>query len=58
MCKADIHEKNDAGTLRYMAPEVLANSFTHANPAIDIWSLGIMLYSMIFRKFPFNGDTN
>ena len=23
MCKPDMHEKNDAGTLKYMAPEVL-----------------------------------
>ena len=49
MCKPDNHEKNDAGTLRYMPPEVLANAHTLANPANDVWALGIMLYSMIFR---------
>ena len=57
MCKPDIHEKNDAGTLKYMAPEVLANYYTVANPAIDVWALGIMLYVMLFRKYPFTGDT-
>lgn len=58
MCKGNIHEKNDAGTLRYMAPEVLQASYTTANPAIDIWAMGIMLYCMIFDTFPFNGETS
>ena len=49
MCKPDMHEKNDAGTLKYMAPEVLANSHTLANPALDVWALGIMLYAMVYR---------
>ena len=55
-CKGSMQEKTDAGTLRYMAPEVLMGSDTKANPAIDIWSMGIMLYCMLFYKYPFNGD--
>lgn len=54
MCKPDMHDKNDGGTLKYMAPEVLNHSHTVANPAIDVWALGIMIYIMIFRRFPFN----
>ena len=57
MCKPDMQEKNDAGTLRYMAPEVLSNYYSTANPAIDVWALGIMVYCMVFSSFPFNGDT-
>ena len=57
MCKPNIHEKNDAGTLRYMPPEVLTESGSTAAPAMDFWAIGIMLYCMIFEKFPFNGDT-
>lgn len=56
-CKGSVAEKTDAGTVRYMAPEVLQGSDTKANPAIDLWALGVMLYCMRYYKFPFNGDT-
>lgn len=58
MCKGNIHEKNDAGTLRYMAPEVLQSHNTTANSAIDIWAMGVMMYCMVIDKFPFNGDSS
>ena len=57
MCKGNIHEKNDAGTLRYMPPEVLIGNSTTANPAMDVWAIGVMLYCMVFDKFPFDGET-
>ena len=57
MCKNNLHDKNDAGTLRYMAPESLGDTITTAHPANDIWAIGIMLYCMVFNKFPFNGDS-
>lgn len=58
-CKANgDSEKTDAGTIRYMAPEVLEGSDNRANPAIDLWALGCMLYCMIYYNFPFNGDTS
>lgn len=40
-----------------MAPEVLNGVDVKANPAIDIWALGCMLYCMVFFKYPFNGET-
>ena len=57
MCKGNVSEKNDAGTLRYMAPETLQDFTSSANPAIDVWSIGIMLYCMVYDRFPFNSDT-
>lgn len=57
VCKGSVQERNDAGTLRYMPPEILSESYTTANPAIDVWALGVMLYVMIFMKFPFDGET-
>lgn len=56
ICKGSIGEKNEAGTLRYMAPEVLMGTDVRANPAIDIWAMGIMLYCMVYYNFPFNGS--
>ena len=55
MCKGNMTEKNDAGTLRYMPPEVLLDNYSNANPAMDVWAIGIMLYCMVYDKFPFNG---
>ena len=39
-----------------MAPEMLSDISSTANPAIDIWAIGVMLYCMVFDKFPFNGE--
>jgi serine/threonine protein kinase len=58
VCKGLVREEADAGTLRYMSPEVLMGTDTKANPAIDIWAMGVMLYCMIFYKYPFNGSTS
>lgn len=41
------------GTPYYIAPEVLAKSY---NEKCDIWSLGIVLYMMIYNFPPFKGD--
>ena len=27
------------------------------SPAIDVWAIGIMFYTMLFGTLPFNGDT-
>jgi Tol biopolymer transport system component/predicted Ser/Thr protein kinase len=44
-----------AGTLRYMAPEVLQGR--PADPRSDIWSLGVVLYEMACRRPPFQGSS-
>jgi calcium-dependent protein kinase len=40
------------GTVYYMAPEVINGAY---NEKCDIWSAGIVLYSMITKTFPFGG---
>ena len=52
-----VNDKTDAGTLKFMAPEVLKGIDTKASPMLDIWALGCMLFAMFFYKFPFDGDT-
>ncbi|XP_033627001.1 ribosomal protein S6 kinase-related protein-like [Asterias rubens] len=44
------------GTLQYMAPEVL-----HEDPyfhAIDWWSLGILMYTLLLGSYPIKGASN
>jgi serine/threonine protein kinase len=40
-----------------MAPELL-KGFTQSTPAIDIWSLGVILFALLYGKLPFEGDSN
>ena len=44
----------EAGSLRYMPPEILSGKNKRVNPAIDIWALGCILYAMVCGVLPFN----
>jgi len=46
-------EKVDAGTYAYMAPECFEKGGAKTNPAIDVWAIGIMFYTMIYGTLPF-----
>ena len=46
-------DKVDAGTLAYMAPECLDRVGATTSPAIDVWAIGVMYYTMIFGELPF-----
>lgn len=43
-----------AGTLEYMAPEVLQRNYCQQ---ADIWSTGVVLYELIAGRTPYSGDT-
>ncbi|CDS11161.1 hypothetical protein LRAMOSA03424 [Lichtheimia ramosa] len=45
-----------AGSMAYMAPEVLAKRGYHAS--VDWWSLGVVCFELMFGKRPFRGKTN
>ena len=45
------------GTPWYVAPEVLVKSSSYTS-ACDNWSLGVMLYIMLFAEAPFKGKNN
>ena len=39
-----------------MAPEILKNDKELINEKCDIWSLGILIYYMLFKEYPYNGN--
>jgi serine/threonine protein kinase len=43
--------------MAYMPPEVLSSKNSAADPMIDVWGIGCMLYSMIMNRLPFWGET-
>ncbi len=48
------YEKQFIGSPFYMAPEVFEKKYTDK---CDIWSIGIVLYFIISKRKPFNGET-
>ncbi len=49
---------NQAGTKGWRAPEVLMQ-YVHQTTAIDVWSAGVMMLSVLSRKYPmFEGMDN
>lgn len=52
--KADKENDFIAGTPNYMSPELIRRERHWPKPA-DVWSLGVILYYMISKKFPFFG---
>ncbi|CAL1702258.1 unnamed protein product [Somion occarium] len=52
-CTADFRTNSFVGTEEYIAPEVIQTS-GHTS-AVDWWTLGILIYEMIFATTPFKG---
>ena len=49
-----IYFNSHVGTFNYMAPEILKGE--EYNYKCDLWSLGIIIYRLIFGKFPYLGE--
>jgi len=43
------------GTPQYMSPQILSD--LHYTEKTDIWSLGIILYEMLFGRVPWDAST-
>jgi serine/threonine protein kinase len=48
----------DAGSLMYLAPELLLKKPNCISPALDIWAIGCILYGMVCGELPFQGKDN
>jgi serine/threonine protein kinase len=48
--------KTFCGSPIFSAPELL-NGIQYTGPEVDMWSLGINLYSMVVGELPFNAST-
>ena len=44
------------GSLLYVAPEVLTGADQSATPALDIWSIGCIIYALLTGGLPFEGS--
>jgi len=54
-CNRDEYQEFFCGTLYYMPPEIV-NKQKYIPFYSDIWSLGVLLYTMIFGNFPFRAN--
>eukprot|EP00826_Nyctotherus_ovalis_P020617 TRINITY_DN16491_c0_g1_i1.p1 TRINITY_DN16491_c0_g1~~TRINITY_DN16491_c0_g1_i1.p1 ORF type:complete len:103 (+),score=19.90 TRINITY_DN16491_c0_g1_i1:67-375(+) len=49
--------RDSCGTLSYMAPEIVSKREYYGGP-VDMWALGVILYSMLFGRYPFSGNSD
>lgn len=48
--------ETQCGTMSYSAPELLGG--TPYGPSVDVWSIGVVLYSMLTGFLPYQGQTS
>jgi calcium-dependent protein kinase len=54
LCHHDLFQSNIRGTPYFIAPEVFRHAY---NIQADIWSLGILIYYLIYKKYPYVSET-
>lgn len=46
-------EITKAGSINYLAPEIVSRKNLSASPALDVWAIGCILYAMLVGSLPF-----
>ena len=44
------------GSLYYSAPEIVEEK-KYVGPAVDVWSMGVILYALLNGRLPWSGRT-
>ena len=47
--------KSKVGTFHFMSPEILKGE--NYDEKCDLWSLGVIIYVLCFKQYPYNGNT-
>lgn len=55
-CQNNKGERSDAGTIKFMPPEMHSGENNFASPGIDVWALGVILFCMLFGQYPFDEE--
>jgi calcium-dependent protein kinase len=50
-------DRSDAGSLLFLAPEVLSGADNSSSPALDVWSQGVIFYCLLTAQHPFLGES-
>jgi calcium-dependent protein kinase len=50
-------DRSDAGSLLFLAPEVLSRTDNSSSPALDVWSQGVIFYCLLTAQHPFLGES-
>ncbi|CAI2384368.1 unnamed protein product [Moneuplotes crassus] len=58
ICTHGRKESSTAGTLLYCPPEILDKSDIESDPKIDVWALGVILYIILLKRYPFRSKGN
>jgi serine/threonine protein kinase len=56
VCETGKQDKDNAGSVSYMAPELFDGHAVSSSPALDTWSLGIIWYSLLYCIHPFYAE--
>ena len=43
--------------MKILAPEILKEEKKEYDQKSDLWSLGVLIYILVFKKYPFNGES-
>eukprot|EP00826_Nyctotherus_ovalis_P014707 TRINITY_DN14116_c0_g3_i1.p1 TRINITY_DN14116_c0_g3~~TRINITY_DN14116_c0_g3_i1.p1 ORF type:complete len:380 (+),score=120.43 TRINITY_DN14116_c0_g3_i1:649-1788(+) len=57
LMRNNMGDRSRAGSLKYMAPEVLTEESTEARASLDVWSMGCILFAVLCGDLPFTGKT-